>query len=1212
MRHPFLSPTVAMLIGLCPGVPQAAFAQQTPDPTPTPQVAYQGRLLEGTAAVTGARVFTFAILDSTGSELWNSGDQTLTVDAGLYGAVLGATGMPAIPTTVLSRSGLQLHVTIGGVALSPDVAILPAFQARSAWELIGAFSGDLSGTQNQTLVANLQGIPLDLTTTPPTAGQALVFDGSKWTGGTVAGTQGPVGPQGPAGPTGATGATGPQGLPGLIGPQGPTGSTGATGAAGPAGASPLTLNGADAVFTTGSLGLGISPPNTSALLDLTSTTKGFLPPRMTTVQRGAILTPVSGLAVYDTDLKELMLYNGTAWVKPGSSSSSGVTNVSGTAPVAVANGTTTPVISLPAAAAGQSGYLSAADWAIFSAKGSGTVTGVSASSPLSVATGTTTPVISLTGIIPAANGGAGAVSGILKANGSGAVSAAVAGTDYLTPTGSAANLTGLTKSQVGLGNVENTALTTWTGSTAITTLGIVTTGTVPAANVSGLGTAAVLNFGTVAGNLVRLDATTAKLPAVDGSLLTNTRLSDAIDNTALGTSALVSSTTGDANTAIGKAALNANTAGKRNVAVGANALVSQSFSNGGTAYLAENVAIGPYSLYNNNPVSDSTGIQNTAVGSQALNANTTGRNNIGIGYQAGWLLTTGNYNIDIGHAGVAAEAATIRLGTAGLQSKTYIAGIYGVTPGVASPQTVVIDSNGQLGSVASGAAVDLGTGVTGTLPIANGGTGSTTQNFVDLTTVQTIGGTKTFSSTITGSVSGTAANVTGTVAVAHGGTGSTTQNFVDLTTGQTIAGTKTFSSTITGSVSGTAANVTGTVAVANGGTGVATVPTGSYLSGNGTGALVSRTPAQVKSDLSLDLVANVDSSNAANISSGILPDARFPVTLPAASGVNLTALNATNLGSGTVAAARMPALTGDVTTTAGTVATTVVQIRGVAVAATAPSTGQVLTYNGAQWAPAAAASSSWDTGTGANTTNGTLYVGGTSGSLNSGPPGWKYDVSGGMTSSGTDSSGSVSIKANGDIAAANFLATSDARVKDIVSRSEGAADLATLDRLQITDYRYKDRVQHGDAIHKKVIAQEVEAVYPNAVKHTVNFVPNIYRMSVTVSYTQDRSLVVGLDVPHGLQAGEKVRLIGEKGTVELPVAEVLDTTRFVVADYPRAEAKVFVFGKQVSDFRVVDYDALTTLNISATQELHRQVEALKAENTELKERLARIEALLKP
>jgi hypothetical protein len=49
------------------------------------------------------------------------------------------------------------------------------------------------------------------------------------------------------------------------------------------------------------------------------------------------------------------------------------------------------------------------------------------------------------------------------------------------------------------------------------------------------------------------------------------------------------------------------------------------------------------------------------------------------------------------------------------------------------------------------------------------------------------------------------------------------------------------------------------------------------------------------------------SDNASALTSGTLPDGRFPVTLPAASGANLTALNATNVASGTLAAARLPA-----------------------------------------------------------------------------------------------------------------------------------------------------------------------------------------------------------------------------------------------------------------------------------------------------------------
>jgi hypothetical protein len=56
-----------------------------------------------------------------------------------------------------------------------------------------------------------------------------------------------------------------------------------------------------------------TPPNTSAMLDVSSTTKGLLTPRMTTVQRLAIPTPASGLTVYDTNTSGFWFFNGSSW-----------------------------------------------------------------------------------------------------------------------------------------------------------------------------------------------------------------------------------------------------------------------------------------------------------------------------------------------------------------------------------------------------------------------------------------------------------------------------------------------------------------------------------------------------------------------------------------------------------------------------------------------------------------------------------------------------------------------------------------------------------------------------------------------------------------------------------------------------------------------------------------------------------------------------------
>ncbi|SHL29887.1 hypothetical protein [Flavobacterium chilense] len=57
------------------------------------------------------------------------------------------------------------------------------------------------------------------------------------------------------------------------------------------------------------IGIGTVTPNASSVLDITSTTKGMLTPRMTTVQRNAITTPADGLMVYDTDLKLFYYYS---------------------------------------------------------------------------------------------------------------------------------------------------------------------------------------------------------------------------------------------------------------------------------------------------------------------------------------------------------------------------------------------------------------------------------------------------------------------------------------------------------------------------------------------------------------------------------------------------------------------------------------------------------------------------------------------------------------------------------------------------------------------------------------------------------------------------------------------------------------------------------------------------------------------------------------
>jgi len=162
---------------------------------------------------------------------------------------------------------------------------------------------------------------------------------------------------------------------------------------------------------------------------------------------------------------------------------------------------------------------------------------------------------------------------------------------------------------------------------------------------------------------------------------------DGFFNTAGGTFALASNTDGFFNTAGGTFALASNTIGTRNTASGVQTLVSNTTG-------SRNTATGFEALFEN-----TTGNHNAALGWIALFNNTTGNFNIALGDGAGDNLTTGDNNIDIGNEGVAGESSTIRVGTEGNQTATYIAGIYQAN--IANGLVVKVDSTGHLGTVGS-------------------------------------------------------------------------------------------------------------------------------------------------------------------------------------------------------------------------------------------------------------------------------------------------------------------------------------------------------------------------------------------------------------------------------------------------------------------------------------------------------------------------------
>jgi hypothetical protein len=213
-----------------------------------------------------------------------------------------------------------------------------------------------------------------------------------------------------------------------------------------------------------------------------------------------------------------------------------------------------------------------------------------------------------------------------------------------------------------------------------------------------------------------------------GALLSDTATSGGTENTAFGYLALLDNNSGGDNTAVGFAAMENNTSGGQNTAVGSGALQSNALKSENTAigyqalkntvglpsqaaYGSGNTAVGWEAMQGNvlgygnvavgaSAMQSASGGNSVAVGMQALGS-VTGYYNIGIGYEAGISLRDGENNIMIGHPGVSSDTGTIRIGSTSSQTSTYIAGIRGATTGNSDAVPVVIDSNGQLGTMNS-------------------------------------------------------------------------------------------------------------------------------------------------------------------------------------------------------------------------------------------------------------------------------------------------------------------------------------------------------------------------------------------------------------------------------------------------------------------------------------------------------------------------------
>ena len=197
----------------------------------------------------------------------------------------------------------------------------------------------------------------------------------------------------------------------------------------------------------------------------------------------------------------------------------------------------------------------------------------------------------------------------------------------------------------------------------------------------------------------------------------------------------------------------------------------------------------------------------------------------------------------------------------------------------------------------------------------------------------------------------------------------------------------------------------------------------------------------------------------------------------------------------------------------------------------------------------------------------------------------------------------------GRLVADRFTAISDARIKIVKGVSNAKEDLDTLMKVQITDYVKKDDLTSKPKQNKKVIAQQVEEVFPQAVSTMPGAVPDL----LTSVEAKAGLITLKKELPTAVKIGDvlKVWAANPQGAgIETLLATVTEVTKESLQFKEPLEGKVFLYGHQVQDLRSVDYEAIAMLNVSATQEMNRILVQQEAEIKSLKEAKITLETQL--
>jgi hypothetical protein len=202
--------------------------------------------------------------------------------------------------------------------------------------------------------------------------------------------------------------------------------------------------------------------------------------------------------------------------------------------------------------------------------------------------------------------------------------------------------------------------------------------------------------------------------------------------------------------------------------------------------------------------------------------------------------------------------------------------------------------------------------------------------------------------------------------------------------------------------------------------------------------------------------------------------------------------------------------------------------------------------------------------------------------------------------SGATTLNSYSLYADGKIAGLEFNAISDKRVKEILNPRNIESDLDFIKRINVYDYKFIDKLEHGDIQKVGFIAQEIQKINKDFVNKSKRFIPSIYK-----KFNFKTNNIIIIDEETDIKENDKIKIEIELKdqtvkTFNIKVIKRTNTEITIEPNYNKSawdqfkktqfanidiSKGVFIYGKYVEDFLTIDINQLISVNTNTIKYL---------------------------